>query len=195
VAEVTEPVADVVEPVTKPVAEVVQRVTKPVVEVVDPVTDPVIEVLQPTRPDDGTAGAGTPVHAAATSVPEAEPAPRGPGGRESVAGTDPISTGICGSTGTEGCEESSRAVASNHRASLAAGDHHPSLRGTSDALPGSHGVPVQAPSSPSPYGQPAQAAGNLDLREYCGESSVTRFAAGDDTVPHSRAALVRVWPG
>jgi hypothetical protein len=56
-------------------------------------------------------------------------------------------------------------------------------------------TPGHGPASVSGAGCLAPSLGVLDNADVGTTLSADRFAAGDDTVPHSRAALLRTWPG
>jgi hypothetical protein len=56
-------------------------------------------------------------------------------------------------------------------------------------------APVAAPAMVSGLGSPGQPLAVLNHHDFGAITSADRFAAGDHTVPRSRAALVRIWPG
>jgi hypothetical protein len=55
--------------------------------------------------------------------------------------------------------------------------------------------PVAAPAMVSGMGSPGQPLAVLNHQDFGAITSADRFAAANRTVPNSRAALVRIWPG
>src|SRR5680860_1499717 len=179
VTAVTDPVTD---PVTEPVVEVVEPVTEPViaavVEVVEPVTEPVIEpvvevvesVVVPS------AAPGSPIAVATVALQVASPAVCG-----SVAGAESVTSWAAAAAdagaGRGDMIEGPRAVPQG-----------PAQAPTAPCAPS---APGQGPASVSGSGCLAPSLGVLDNSDVGATLSADRFAAGDDTVPHSRAALLR----
>ncbi len=185
VEPVTEPVVEVVEPVIEPVTE---PVTEPVVEVVEPVTEPVIEpvvepVIEPVVVP--SAAPGRPVAVATVALQVASPAVCG-----SVAGAESV---------TSWAAAAADADAGAGRGDMIKGPRAvpqgPAQAPTAPSAPSAPSAPGQGPASVSGSGGLAPSLGVLDNSDVGATLSADRFAAGDDTVPHSRAALLRNWPG
>ncbi len=206
VAPVVAPVVEVVEPVTEPVVapvvEVVEPVTEPVTEpgtepVVEPVVDPVVEVVEPVTEPVTEPGLGPVV------LPSAAP------GRPEALATVALQVAspvVCGSVAGAGSVTSWTAAAAATVADAGAGrvdmiggpravPQGPAQAPTAPSAPSAPSALGQGPASVSGPGGLAPSLGILDNSDVGATLSADRFASGDDAVPHSRAALLRNWPG
>jgi hypothetical protein len=213
VEPVVEPVAEIVEPVADPVAEIVAPVVEPVAEVVEPVADPVAELVEPmvepmAEVAEPVAEVVEPVVEPAVEAVEPSAVPGSPVGVASSA-LQVASRSVCG--GVIGAESVTGWAAAVAAAATEAGAGRDKLIMGPTSVPQD---PVQAPTAPGAPGAPsapcapghgpATASGSggvapslavLDTSDVGAALSADRFAAGNDAVPHSRAALLRTWPG
>ena len=197
---VAQPVSDpVAQPVSDPVAQpvsdpVAQPVSDPVAQPVSdpaaqPVIEPVVEVVEPVVVPSTVPG--SPIAVGSVPLQLASPAVCGSvAGAESATRWAAVAVAADASAGRGDMIEGRRAVPQGPAQAPTA----PSAPSAPSA-PNAPTAPGHGPASVSGTGCLAPSLGVLDNPETGATLSADRFAAGDDTVPHSRAALLRTWPG
>jgi hypothetical protein len=133
-----------------------------------------------------SAAPGSPIAVATVALPVASPAVCG-----SVAGAESVTSWAAAAVAAAADAGPGRDMIEGPRA-LPQG---PAQAPTAPSAPSAPCAPGQGPASVSGSGCLAPSLGVLDNSDVGATLSADRFAAGDDTVPHSRAALLRNWPG
>ena len=179
----TQPTTD---PATQPTTDpATQPTTDPVSQ---PTTDPVTGVVEPAVVP--SAVPGNPLAVANFALQLASPSVCG-----GVAGAEPVTSWAVATAdaaaGRGDMNEGPRAAPPKGPAQAPTAPSIPSI----PIMPSPPSAPGHGPASVSGWGCLAHALGVLDSPDVGATLSAERFAAGDETVPHSRAALLRTWPG
>jgi hypothetical protein len=117
-----------------------------------------------------------------------------PGACGSVAGAENITSWASAAVGHGADEGDAAGPSRTHVQDRDKGSTPPSAP-SAPGSPSAPSAPAQGPASVSGPGGLVSSLAVLDDSDFGAAISADRFAAGDDTVPHGRAALIRIWPG